>query len=715
MRSWLLALLVIGLTSCRQPAPSVVPGEPVMTVKMTVSTDGIYEVPFSALRAVGFDTTATEAKAFALSTGGQEVDFELSGRGDRQALRFYGQSLGTPAYTAQNIYWLSWRDDANNPGDKSQAILARSSSPPQGVTLTEVVSTTVRAEEQRLFIPKVGPGEDRWLWMSLFAPGEIKVSIAALHAVDGEAELSVHVWGNSDAPVTPNHHLELTLNGTEVAGDVWGGTGGHTISATVPSGVLRAGDNELLLRAPGDTGAPADSVLLDWVEISYPRQLVADDGRLTFEGSALGYTLRPGDTVAALWDVTEPTRPVALRDSRSQDGAVSLAGQQAGGDTSRRYALATAAGLRHPDAIAAATSVDLRDWPGGADLIIVTVPQLRKALQPLIEAREASGLRVATIDVAAVYDNFSQGRTDPGAIRELVRYAREHWQSPAPRFLLLAGDASYDPRGYVKGSEVDLVPTKLVNTAFSGWTASDVWFALPDDSPDAQPALAVGRFPAQTPAQLAVMVDKTLGYDQGDSAAPWRRRAFVVADNKEPDFAAEAGAFAQALPGFTSEVVTIEGDGETARSALQRAWAEGTGLVGYFGHGSLTLWAQQKIFSVEDVAKLTNGEKLPIVFTLTCLSGFFQHPTTVSLGESLLRSQNGAVAALVPSGAGLLEDQRLMARGLAEALSKPVVAAPTLGETVRTAQLSLPQLTDGTRETLLTFNLLGDPALPITK
>ena len=124
MRSWLLALLVIGLTSCRQPAPSVVPGEPVMTVKMTVSTDGIYEVPFSALRAVGFDTTATEAKAFALSTGGQEVDFELSGRGDRQALRFYGQSLGTPAYTAQNIYWLSWRDDANNPGDKSQAILA---------------------------------------------------------------------------------------------------------------------------------------------------------------------------------------------------------------------------------------------------------------------------------------------------------------------------------------------------------------------------------------------------------------------------------------------------------------------------------------------------------------------------------------------------------------------------------------------------------------
>jgi len=80
------------------------------------------------------------------------------------------------------------------------------------------------------------------------------------------------------------------------------------------------------------------------------------------------------------------------------------------------------------------------------------------------------------------------------------------------------------------------------------------------------------------------------------------------------------------------------------------AFSSGIGLMGYTGHGSVTLWAQEGILTVEDVPGLRNADRLPIVFTATCLSGFFVHPSTVSLGEALVRSpQGGAVAALVPS------------------------------------------------------------------
>jgi hypothetical protein len=102
---------------------------------------------------------------------------------------------------------------------------------------------------------------------------------------------------------------------------------------------------------------------------------------------------------------------------------------------------------------------------------------------------------------------------------------------------------------------------------------------------------------------------------------------------------------------------------------------------------------------------------LPIVLTVTCLSGFFQHPNTPSLGEVLLRDKNGgAVAALVPSSAALLEDQRFLAEGLARGLAAGHAGGQSLGEVILQAQTGLPD-TPGVREFLLTFNLLGDPTL----
>lgn len=711
--------LVIGQCSLMLAACNIVPVppppvRPVTLARLVVDSDGLYEVPASALQAVGFDLAAVSPDELALSAGGQDMPFLLVGEGRKRALRFYGQALGPSAYTGQNVYWLQQR----KPGGPQVPI--RVASPPGESRLAELTSASVRVEEQRQYVPKVGPGDDPWLWESLFAPGQVEIMIATPHPAPGESILRVQVWGNSSAPTNPDHHLVLSLNATPVADVSWDGRGGYAITATVPAGVLLPGENRLMLQAPGDTGAPADVVLLDWAEITYPRALVAEEGGLVFGGQAAGFTVRTTGEPLALWDITNPALPVALSDYQVERGVVRFASD----GTPRRFSLVTQAGLRHPVAVSAARSPDLHAWPGGADIIIVTVPEFREALQPLVAARQAAGLRVAVVDVGAIYDNFNHGRADPAAIRAFVHFARAHWTPPAARFLLLAGDASYDPRGYLGGSEVDLVPTRLVETTFTGWTASDVWYALPDDTPSARPALAVGRFPAQTPGQLAAMVAKTLAYEQDHGAATlrqaqgngpmdqlWWQRALFVADNDEPDFAAEAQAFADRVPEYTSELITVAGDGTQARAGLLQAFAAGVGLIGYFGHGSLTVWAREQIFGVGDVPKLANREKLPIVFTVTCLNGFFQHPSTPALGEALLRTQGGAVATLVPSSAALLVDQRLLARELAQALAANDGGERTLGEVIQQALTSLPQAAGEVREILLTFNLLGDPAL----
>ncbi len=699
-RILIFTLLLLTLAAC-SPKPQTETN----IVKLAVEADGVYSVPAAALARVGFDLAAARPEALSLTTGGAAVAFQLVGEGRGRTLHFYGQALGPEAYTGRNIYWL-----AHGVAAASRLISQQDAVPAANSTPVEFTTATVRSEERRTYRGQAQPDENRWYWEALFAPAEILALLTAPAAAPADAVLRLGVYGASASPThDPDHRLELSLNATQVADLRWDGLGPHTIETVLPFGVLQAGENRLTLVAPGDTGAAVDSIQLEWAEITYRRNLAVERDALTFTGTAASYAVQSAVQPVALWDITDPAAPVALTGYDWQDGVLHF--RSAAG--ARRFIVVPETGLRQPAAIIAASSPDLRDWPGGADLIIITVPEFRPALAPLVAARQAQGLRVAVVDLTQVYDTFSYGRAGPAAIKTLVQHALAAWPRPAPRFLLLAGDASYDPRGYLGGSELDVIPTQAVHTTFSGWTGSDVWYAMPHDGADARPALAVGRFPAQTAAQLADMVAKTLAYEQGESGATWRGQAFLVADNDEPDFAAEVSEFTRRLAGYNSEEVVIEGEGDAARTALLGAFAAGHGLIGYFGHGSVTLWAQEKVFSIEDVARLDNRERLPVVFTVTCLSGLFEHPTTPSLGETLLRAPNGgAVAALVPSSAAVLSDQRLLSRALASSLAQAAAdSRPTLGEVVQQAQMELPASLGGVREILLTFNLLGDPAL----
>lgn len=741
---FLLAVILLAPSAgCGRPSGGSPAAEPLQGVKLLVETDSVYEVSASALEKAGLTLAAGDFTALALSTGGQPVAYTVVDSDGGRALRFYGQALEPAAYTTQNVYWL--RKASSGASDPAVRWMSqRPATLAAGVEAAQVVSATVRVEEQRRYRSQVGKGDDPWFWKALFAPDEMDVSLHTPHAVPGEARLHIRVWADSTAPVDPDHHLVVYVNSERVADSAWDGLGAHAITATLPAGVLRAGENRLTIQAPGDTGARADSVWLDWVEISYGRLLVFDGGLLPFSGQAHGYAVQIPrgfeEQMLSVWDITDAASPVELSGCRIEGDRLLFASD----NTPRRFVIFTGAGMSTPGAMAPAEHPDLTDWPGGADLIIVTVPQYREALEPLVAARRDAGLRVAVVDVAAAYDTFNHGRADPVAIRALVNHARSHWSPPAPRFLLLAGDASYDPRGYLGGAEADLVPTQLVETAFAGWTASDVWYGLPASdnasqttsrgtaadtqaprrgdhhSTSFEPQVAIGRLPAQTARQLQVMVAKTLAYERAQKGRPGRERVLLLADNDDPAFTVVAQRFAETLGGAgTSEVVTISGDGADARSRLLGAFRGGVDLIGYFGHGSMTLWAREKVLSVEDVPGLAHNDKLPIVFTVTCLSGLFNHPTSVSLGEALLRAEGtGAVATLVPSGAGTLGEQR----PLAEALARSLVAMQSgsagdstvrLGDIMLQAQADLLETPEAIREIALTFNLLGDPTLEL--
>jgi hypothetical protein len=61
------------------------------------------------------------------------------------------------------------------------------------------------------------------------------------------------------------------------------------------------------------------------------------------------------------------------------------------------------------------------------------------------------------VNVEDVFDEFSYGTHTPQAIRDFMALAKNSW-AQGPGYLLLVGDASYDPRNYLGVGNFDFVP-----------------------------------------------------------------------------------------------------------------------------------------------------------------------------------------------------------------------------------------------------------------
>jgi hypothetical protein len=119
--------------------------------------------------------------------------------------------------------------------------------------------------------------------------------------------------------------------------------------------------------------------------------------------------------------------------------------------------------------------------------------------------------------------------------------------------------------------------------------------------------------------------------------------------------------------------------------------------------------AQENLLNVAAARSLQNGGKLPLLVALTCVAGRFEIPGYTSLGEALVLSGEGGIAAgLVPSGAALHADSmRLGAAFYRAALSAKGLSA---GQALVAAMKDYVN-NNGEKYLLNVYNWLGDPAL----
>ena len=253
------------------------------------------------------------------------------------------------------------------------------------------------------------------------------------------------------------------------------------------------------------------------------------------------------------------------------------------------------------------------------------------------------------VSLEAVVDEFGYGEAGPHAVRDFLAFAFHRWQPPSPRYVLLLGDASYDPKGRLAGtSRPDLIPSPFTKSTFL-WTPADPLYAAVNGT-DSLPDIAIGRINAATLAEAQAAVQKILDFE--NAGLTLSGKATLVADNPDQagDFEANQDEIATLLPSRPVEKLFLTQLGAAAtKAAVRSAFDTGVSLMSYVGHGSSGLWATEGILRSPDVAAFAPQPQQPLVLTMTCSNGYFVSPYNNSLSERLvLADGKGAIAVLLP-------------------------------------------------------------------
>jgi len=162
---------------------------------------------------------------------------------------------------------------------------------------------------------------------------------------------------------------------------------------------------------------------------------------------------------------------------------------------------------------------------------------------------------------------------------------------------------------------------------------------------DQQADIAIGRFSANSASDVTIQVNKTIGYEKNPTlAATWYKSALGVASNEGPGDDGEydnqhiQNIHDNKLAPYTYTNFTTAFQPSATAQMVTTAITNGVSVINYTGHGSNTSWSTTG-YSNTHIAGLTNGEMLPVIFSVACVNGAFHQGTCFA--EAWLRKDNG--------------------------------------------------------------------------
>lgn len=518
------------------------------------------------------------------------------------AIEFFGTGQDT-LHTDSRTYWLTWGTGRIR---RVRAVAAAGN----GTSGATSFPYAVTRMDRGMYVASVHNGDRDNFYGAIVMGWPVEQAIAVPHpdlSETGTATVSVLLQGFSSI-----HAVAVALNGHPLGVPEWTGLSPGAASYTVPASWLAAGENIVRLTGASDEDASA----VESIRIDYPHTYDADDALLCASQGGVPQVIRgfPNDRVR-LVAVTDPDHARELVGTAQPEGAGFSVWFTAPGEGPRSVLAFTDDRAVAPAAVQANRPSSWRAAANAGAVVMIAHAKFASALEPLRARRAAQHGSAVIVDVEDLYDEFNFGAKSPQAILDFLA-AAAGWRVP-PRFVLLVGDSTFDPRNfaqdYLEGPiDFDFVPSRLVDTTELE-TASDDWYT--DSDGDGAADLPIGRLPVRTAEEAGTIVAKLLGYEDGPADTSWTRKAVFVSDYRDgdTDFAAHAVQAASALPAdFTKIQLAADTLGAGgARSQLLSELGAGAGLAAFFGHASQEMWSASGILFGDDANGLT-GPRLPV-------------------------------------------------------------------------------------------------------
>ena len=640
--------------------------------KIEIRENGIYKIDRTMLLQAGVPVTEIDPRTFRIFTGGgkilplnnsnsfselKEVSIFVSGEDDEvfdpdDFILFYGWSVNdwdydstgeqasfyTNPYTYDHIFWLTF-----NGGTSSKRMEIKDGDlKEQDPFIFDKFRARVHSEQDKEHVGYVD-----WYWLET-----------------DSVRMFVSLPG-----VVPNDTNLVKVKTTSVGKvDIWVNQKPAKIIDSLSSSAIRVFSSSAFHGGMVDTldFSFSASAFLDYYEVEYWRRFECHDRQLFFESPEVGGVVQYEisnlySSHVWVFDVTDKFEP-KMFDSVEVDGEYAKFQDRVDADFKTRYYLVDQSRLKKPVKLFLDEGSNLRDVHNQANFLIIAHSDFYDLVQSLKSWRSSfNQMEVKTIKVQDIYDEFSGGLFDPLAIRDFLRYAYREWQSEAPAYVLLVGDGNYDYRNNLGTGAKNFIPPFPADPPVSD--DGFVWF-------DNTLNMIISRAPVRSKSEAEAVVNKIIDYEREPELGVWRNLITLVADDewakedgrividglwKSHTSDTETLAKSHIPPSFNiSKVYLMEypfdykGEKPQTREAIVNSFNSGSLIINYMGHANPDLWAHEGVFkAAEDIPKLKNERKLPLVYMATCRGGFFLSPYTQGMAEELLRAEGkGAVATI---------------------------------------------------------------------
>lgn len=557
-----------------------------------------------------------------------------------------------------------------------------------------------------------------WFWTLLSNNQSLSDTFSLPLLSSSPVNSSIRVFAypqNRDLNITNEHTLEVRVNGnlvTTLFSDNF-----NKIDTTInfPSTLLlNSSVNNVTLKYVSAQGFPGQ-MYIDLFEISYPKNFKLRNNKLMF-------SLSQTDTTSKQFQISgyNSVNQINIFDVRNN---IRIANYSTSSDTLKFTAKSNAkieiindSIMNKPFRIKQRQVTDLVSSSNGVDYLIIYPSMFQSQAEQLRAYRQThDGFRSFKAEIEDIYDIFYFGMENPEGLKNFTNYVYNNWQTPKLKYICLFGRGSLDPK---RNSTASIYYHNFVPVA--GNPNSDGYFAnFNTGTFFYYDQVAIGRLPVYYPSEAQTVVDKIISYE-GENPAQWSKTySFITGGallseqqyyQQTSNFECNTYVLQRPVCGDCVKIYRTDSLGAVTfnyADSIKNTINRGTLFVNFRGHAGSHDWE----IGMSDPGVLNNGNKLPIVLSLTCFTGENAKGDFRGFGEKFIYlGGKGAIGFVATTGWSFSGPGNDFGTYIIQSIKADTNRR--LGDLLKVAgkSMSFDSLSFSIRHTVNCYNLLGDPA-----